>query len=141
MPDFTSLQFRPFRDDDLLLAALGQVAIARHDDGLVLRLDGSARAANPGGFIHGGAIATLFDVALYEAARAGFGAPTVTAALEIKFLRAGDPQAPIHVETRTLRAGRSLTTCTGSAYQGGRLIAYATAQFVKAGPAAEVPAS
>lgn len=133
-PDFTSLHFRPFRDDDLLLTSLGQVAVAEDDGGMVLRLMGSAHAANPGGFMHGGAIATLCDVALYEAARTAFRGPAVTTSLEIKFLRAGDPRMPLYLATRILRAGRSLTTCAASGFQDDKLIVHATGQFARAEP-------
>lgn len=135
LPALPDLNFRPFREDDLLLASLGRVAVAESGAEIVLRLECSAAAANPGGFIHGGALATLFDVALYEVARSGFRAPAVTTALEVKFLRAGDPRSTVYVVTQTLRAGRSMTTGSASAFQNGTLIAYATGQFVQAGPA------
>lgn len=131
-PAFSELSFRPFREDDLLLSSLGRTAIAESGEEIVLRLDCSATAVNPGGVIHGGALATLFDVALYEVARAGFRAPAVTTALEVKFLRAGDPETSVYIATQTLRAGRSITTGSASAFQGGKLIAYATGQFIQA---------
>jgi acyl-coenzyme A thioesterase PaaI-like protein len=69
-PDFSQMRFRPFREDDALLASLGTVCLADNGTDLVLRLDCGVSAVNPGGFVHGGATAALFDVALYEAAKA-----------------------------------------------------------------------
>lgn len=131
-PDFSQLCFRPFREDDALLVALGRVSVAETGTGLVLRLDCGAAAVNPGGFIHGGATAALFDVALYEAAKAAFGAEAVTSALDVKFLAAGSATSPFHVVAKSLKAGRTLATCVGSAFQDGRMIACATGQFARA---------
>ncbi|MFB9950539.1 PaaI family thioesterase [Rhizobium puerariae] len=130
-PDFSQLCFRPFREDDTLLASLGKVCIAENGTGLVLRLECGANAVNPGGFVHGGATAALFDVALYETARAAFEAEAVTSALDVKFLAAGGPQLPLHVVTQNLKAGRTMATCIGSAFQNGKMIACATGQFVR----------
>lgn len=128
------MEFRPFRGDDLLLAALGEVSVAGEGAGIILRLTPGPAALNPGGFVHGGTLAALFDVAFYEAARAGFAAPAVTSALELKFLRAGAADAPLYITAETLRAGRSQSVFSGSAWQNDRLIAFATAQFTRVAP-------
>ncbi|WP_374643158.1 PaaI family thioesterase [Tabrizicola sp.] len=144
-PNFAALAFQPFRGDDPLLAALGEVRMARSDEGLVLRLDCGPRARNPGGVIHGGTFATLFDVAFYEATRTGTEPPAVTSALELKFLRPGRPELPLHVEVRVLQAGRSTVFLVGSAWQEGRQIAFASGQFTRiamraaTGPALSTP--
>lgn len=130
-PDFSQLCFRPFREDDPLLSSLGKICVADSGADLVLRLDCGATALNPGGNVHGGATATLFDVAFYEAARAAFGAEALTTALDVKFLAAGGAQSPIHVVAQSLRAGKTMATCVGMAFQDDRAIACATGQFVR----------
>jgi uncharacterized protein (TIGR00369 family) len=130
-PDFSQMRFRPFREDDALLASLGTVCLADNGTDLVLRLDCGVSAVNPGGFVHGGATAALFDVALYEAAKAAFKAEAVTSALDVKFLAAGSARSPLHVVAQSLKAGRTMATCVGSAFQDGRMIACATGQFVR----------
>ncbi|MER9203859.1 PaaI family thioesterase [Mesorhizobium sp. M0933] len=130
-PDFTQLCFRPFREDDALLTSLGTVCVASNRTGLVLRLDCGPTAVNPGGFIHGGATAALFDVALYEAAKAAFASEAVTSALDVKFLAAGNAKSSVYVVAQSVKAGRIMATCTGSAFQDGRMIACATGQFVR----------
>jgi uncharacterized protein (TIGR00369 family) len=138
-PDFSQLCFRPFREDDALLRSLGKVCVADNGTGFVLRLDCGANAINPGGAVHGGATAALFDVALYETARAGFQAEAVTTALDVKFLLAASAQPPIHVVTQSLKTGRTLATCAGTAFQNGRMIACATGQFVRAAASTRAP--
>ncbi len=138
-PDFATLEFQPFRGDDPLLAALGEVRVARPEGRLVLRLDCGPAAANPGGVIHGGTLATLFDVAFYEATRDGRSPPAVTSSLELKFLSPGRPDLPLQVAVEVLRAGRSTVFLTGSAWQQGRRIAFATGQFSRIAPAGAAP--
>lgn len=133
-PDFSPLEFRPFRGDDRLLASLGPVSVAGEGTQIVMRLDPGPGALNPGGFVHGGTLSALFDVALYEAAKAGLGAEAVTVSLDLKFLLPGAPDLPLTIVPQVLRAGRSLATVSGQAFQGGRLIAFATGQFAKTAP-------
>ena len=123
--------FAAFRADDSLLAFIGEIGV-RHDDGTAcfqVRL--TEGALNPLGILHGGALASLFDVALYEVARTGGEAVTVSQ--ETKFLSAIRADAPLYVEAEALRAGRRTVFCTARATQGDRLCGHATAQFARLG--------
>lgn len=123
--------FVPFREDDSLLAFIGEIGV-RHEAGTVcfeVRL--KEGALNPLGILHGGALASLFDVAMYEVAK--IGGEAVTVSQETKFLSAIRSDAPLYVEAETLRAGRRTVFCTARATQGDRLCGHATAQFARLG--------
>jgi len=133
-PDFSNLDFLPFRGQDRLLPLLGEAYLAHSEQDFVLRLEPHAHALNAIGIIHGGAMATLFDIVLHEAAHAQFNSQTVTASLEIKYLRPGQAGSPIYIVAQNLKTGRSLAVCIGAAFQNDQLIAYASGQFAKTAP-------
>ena len=123
--------FVPFRDDDSLLAFIGEIGVRRDDGAVCFEVRLKEGALNPLGILHGGALASLFDVAMYEVARTGGEAVTVSQ--ETKFLSAIRADAPLYVEAEALRAGRRTVFCTARATQGDRLCGHATAQFARLG--------
>jgi uncharacterized protein (TIGR00369 family) len=131
IPDIDNLQFVPFRGDDALVSVIGRVDVASTADGVVLRVDCAKAAANSVGGLHGGALSTLFDVALHAAAREGLQGEALTISLDVKFMRSGELSSPLHIFAQVLRAGRTLATCSASTFQNGRVIAHATGQFMK----------
>ncbi len=60
--------FVPFRDDDSLLAFIGEIGVRRDDGAVCFEVRLKEGALNPLGILHGGALAALFDVAMYEVA-------------------------------------------------------------------------
>lgn len=122
-------RFAPFRTDDALLGFLGAAEWRADPSGCVLRLTPALGAANPMGIIHGGALSTLCDVAMYEAAKLAAAAECVTVAQEMKFLRAASGDAPLVVTADVLKSGRRAVFCTAHVHQGDRLIAQSTGQF------------
>lgn len=126
--------FAPFRDDDRLMSFLADALIRTDGDGVTLRVRPAEAALNPLGILHGGALSTFFDVAMYEAARAG--GEVVTVAQEIKFLSAIHADRPLDVAAEILRSGRRAVFCTARATQGERVCGHATAQFARYQPPA-----
>lgn len=119
----------PFRQDDRLMAFIGDISILRIGSGVTFEVHLKEGALNPLGMMHGGALAALFDVAMYEIAKTGGEAVTVSQ--ETKFLSAIRADLPLHVEAAPLRTGRSMVVCTARARQGDKLCGYATAQFAR----------
>ncbi|MEQ8896835.1 MAG: PaaI family thioesterase [Roseovarius sp.] len=123
--------FAPFREDDSLLAFIGEIGVRREDGAVWFEVRLKEGALNPLGILHGGALASLFDVAMYEVAKAGGEAVTVSQ--ETKFLSAIRADAPLYVKAEALRVGRKTVFCTARATQGDRLCGHATAQFARLG--------
>ncbi len=119
----------PFRQNDRLMAFIGDIGILRDGGKVSFEVQLSEGALNPLGMLHGGALAALFDVAMYEVAKAGGEAVTVSQ--ETKFLSAIHADTPLHVEAEPLRIGRSMVVCMARARQGDRLCGHATAQFAR----------
>lgn len=119
----------PFRRNDRLMAFIGEIGILRDGGKVTFEVRLSTGALNPLGMLHGGALAALFDVAMYEVAKTGGEAVTVSQ--ETKFLSAIHADTPLHVVAEPLRMGRSMVVCTARATQGRRLCGHATAQFAR----------
>ena len=92
-------------------------------------------ASNPQrGYAHGGALATLIDIATFYvvAARVGTGGPTVD--LRVDYHRPAMP-GPLHVTSTILRLGRTLATAEARITQpDGTLIASGRAVFLVGKP-------
>lgn len=95
--------------------------------------DGQARVdvtvgpcnANPAGSLHGGAIATLVDVAgtLAIMSADADGRPGVTSDLNVTYLAAGKPGAEVEAHATVLRVGRTLAMVTVDVRSSDKLIA------------------
>ncbi|MEQ9259157.1 MAG: PaaI family thioesterase [Roseovarius sp.] len=116
------------------MALLGEIEMREDARGVTLRVLLKQAALNPLGILHGGALSTFFDVAMYEAAKTD--GEVVTVAEEIKFLSAILPDRPLTVGAEILRSGRNAVFCTARATQGDKLCGYATAQFARYQPPA-----
>lgn len=125
--------YAPFRDDDRLMAFLGQIGMRTDANGVTFKVSLEDGALNPLGILHGGALAAMFDVAMYEAAKTG--GEVVTVAQEIKFLSAIRADTPLYIQAEILRAGRKTTFCTARATQDDKIRGYATAQYAAYTPA------
>lgn len=92
------------------------------DDGIpVLALDWSDRAEGRPGYLHGGAIGGLLEMAAYAALHASLGAEDAQVRIKpvnvsIEYLRAGLPQ-PIRAVGQVLRAGRRVANVRAEAWQ------------------------
>lgn len=128
-PDSSGDGFVPFRDDDRLMAFIGNIGICRNETGIALQVTVNKGALNPLGILHGGALSSLFDVAMYEAAKQN--GEVVTVAQEVKFLAVIRPENPLLIDAVILREGRKTVFCTATAKQGDNICGYATAQFTR----------
>jgi len=126
---FGSAEFVPFREDDRLVSFIGSVWIYRDAQRVTLQVRPHEQAANPMGILHGGALATLFDVAMYEMATSN--GKVVTVAQEVKFLRTITVAEPLYIETEPLKSGRTTVFCAARAWQMDKLCGYAAAQFAR----------
>ena len=80
------------------------------------------------GSVHGGAIATLVDVAMGGAvAAAGADAP-VTIEMKVTYLEPGKP-GPLRAEAKVRKKGRRITIVEAEVTQGDDLVALALATF------------
>ena len=107
--------------------ALGHL-IARPEppNGARLRLIAGPRHANFAGGVHGGAILTLIDVALFTGACIALGKDfggAVTLDLSCQFIRAGRVGEPLDAVVEVLRETARLVFLRGTVVQGERLIA------------------
>jgi uncharacterized protein (TIGR00369 family) len=89
---------------------IGVTVLEAADGASLVRLEPTAETANVRGDVHGGALATMLDAALANAARsvtaAGSGVATVN--LSINYLAPG--QGTLIARGRVVRAGRSLVS-------------------------------
>lgn len=131
IPDLEGLDFLPFRENDRLLGFIGTVGIHAGPNATILKVDARAKAANPQGILHGGALSALCDVAMYESAKGAFGGDCVTSVQDMKFLRPFRTDAPLFIISEVLRAGRTTALCAVRAVQGGKLGAFSTGQFTR----------
>lgn len=122
-------EFTPFRGDDPLMAFIGDIGMHRDQGQVTLKVTIREGAINRLDMLHGGALGTLFDVAMYELARENGEAVTVTQ--EVKFLKPVSAQALLFIEAELLRAGRRAVFCTARATQDDTLCAFSTAQFAR----------
>jgi acyl-CoA thioesterase len=94
----------------------------------VVVVDADERHLNPYGTVHGGAIATLVDVAMGGAvAAAGADAP-VTIELKLTYLEPGQP-GRLRAEAKVRKRGRRLTIVEAEVTQDGEVVALALGTF------------
>ena len=109
----------PLVIDSAYAQALGALFVA-HDPPR-LWLEPTAGLANIAGVVHGGALATLADIALFVAAGQGrLERRAVTVTLQCSYLSAATLDAPLLAIGEVTRAGRSLVFAEGRITQGGR---------------------
>ena len=105
--------------------------VVRADDGSVTaRLDAADDHLNPLGTVHGGAIATLVDVAMGEAVatqRDHKGAPA-TIEMKVTYLEPAQP-GPLEAVAQVRRRGKRVTVVEAEVLQGDEVIALALATF------------
>lgn len=113
------------------LAELLGIDVSRSDeDSATATLLADARHLNPGGTVHGGAIATLVDVAMGAAVFAGGdeGERPVTIEIKLNYLDAGEP-GPLRATSRVRRRGSRFTVLEAEVTQHDEVIAFATGSF------------
>lgn len=114
------------------LAELLDIEVSRSDaESATATLVADDRHLNPGGTVHGGAIATLVDVAMGAAVHAGGdddGERPVTIEIKVNYLEAGEPGTVRAVST-VRRRGSRFTVLEAEVTQGDRVLAFATGSF------------
>ncbi|GHV55155.1 thioesterase [Deltaproteobacteria bacterium] len=117
-----------------LFAFLGATLDDAVEGEAVIALPISPRLAQGGGVVAGGILATLADEAMAHAviSRLEEGRKTVTLEMNIRYLRAVDPQkkGTLYAKGKVLKAGRAIVTVESSVYDdAGRLLAAAGGSF------------
>ncbi len=101
-----------------------------------LMLQAEERHLNPGGTVHGGAIATLLDTAMGTAVATttGGGEIPVTVEMKVNYLEPGQ-QGMLAATARIHKRGRRFTVLEADVVQeeNGEVIAYATGTFTTVG--------
>jgi uncharacterized protein (TIGR00369 family) len=113
------------------LAELLGVEVERSsEDSAVATLLADERHLNPGGTVHGGAIATLVDVAMGVAVFAGGDDDERPVTIEIKlnYLEAADA-GPLRATATVRRRGSRFTVLEAEVTQQHQVIAFATGSF------------
>lgn len=102
--------------------AMGMRIESRDADGMpIITMDYSDRAEGRPGYLHGGAIGGLLEMAAYAALHAALGAEDAEVRIKpvnisIEYLRAGLPQS-IRASGHVLRAGRRVANVRAEAWQ------------------------
>jgi uncharacterized protein (TIGR00369 family) len=88
------------------------------------------RHLNPGGTVHGGALATLVDVAMGAAVFAGGDEDErpVTIEIKVNYLEGGKP-GPLQAVAKVRRRGSRFTVLEAEIVQDDRVLAFATGSF------------
>ena len=99
-------------------------------DSAVATLTADERHLNPGGTVHGGAIATLVDVAMGAAVFAGGedDERPVTIEIKLNYLEAADA-GPLQATATVRRRGSRFTVLEAEVTQHDQVIAFATGSF------------
>jgi uncharacterized protein (TIGR00369 family) len=100
------------------------------DESATATMTADERHLNPGGTVHGGAIATLVDIAMGGAVFAGTDDDERPVTIEIKlnYLDAGQV-GPLRAIARVRRRGSRFTVLEAEVTQGDQVIAFATGSF------------
>jgi uncharacterized protein (TIGR00369 family) len=113
-------------DDRRYNATLGKLLVRGEGEGRArCRMFPDERQANLGDVVHGGAILTFIDMAMFAggyAAGAAVG-PAVTLDLSAQFLAAARLGAPLDCAVEVLRESRNLAVMRGLVEQEGRTVA------------------
>lgn len=107
-------------------AVLGKLLVRAGEPGhATCRMFPEERHANLGNVIHGGAILTFIDMALFAGGRlAGANViRAVTLDLSTRFLSPGRTGVPLDAEVELLRETKRLAFFAGKVVQGGELVA------------------
>jgi uncharacterized protein (TIGR00369 family) len=108
---------------------LGLDVEALDEGGAEVRLTADERHLNPGGTVHGGAIATLVDTAMGAAVSAGAdGERPVTVEMKVSYLEPAGPGL-LTATAKVRRRGSRLTIMEAEVEQDGDVVAFATATF------------
>jgi uncharacterized protein (TIGR00369 family) len=105
--------------------AMGMRIDSIDDDGApIIAMDYSERAEGRPGFLHGGGIGGLLEMAAYAALHTALGAEDAEVRIKpvnisIEYLRAGQPQT-IWATGHVLRAGRRVANVQAEAWQDDR---------------------
>jgi uncharacterized protein (TIGR00369 family) len=113
------------------------IEVVSAEEGMArLMLQAEERHLNPGGTVHGGAIATLLDTAMGTAVATttGGGEIPVTVEMKVNYLEPGQ-QGLLAATARIHKRGRRFTVLEADVVQeeSGEVIAYATGTFTTVG--------
>jgi len=100
------------------------------DDRATATMTADERHLNQGGTVHGGAIATLVDIAMGAAVFAGTDDDErpVTIEMKLNYLEAGEA-GPLRAEASVRRRGSRFTVLEVEVTQRDRVLAFATGSF------------
>ena len=113
------------------LGELLGIDVSRSDEGsATATLTADDRHLNAGGTLHGGAIATLIDVAMGAAVFAGGSEDErpVTIEIKVNYLEAGQP-GEVHAVATVRRRGSRFTVLEAEVVQDDRVLAFGTGSF------------
>jgi len=113
------------------LSELLGIDVSRSDEGsATATLAVDDRHVNAGGTMHGGAIATLIDVAMGAAVFAGGSDDErpVTIEMKVNYLEAGDV-GEVRATATVRRRGSRFTVLEAEVVQGDRVLAFGTGSF------------
>ena len=113
---------------------LGIRVESAEEDRAVVVLDVDERHLNPGGTVHGGALATLADTAMGAAVAAGADGDErpVTVEMKVSYLEPGGP-GRLTARSIVRKRGRRITILEVEIEQDGDLVAFGTATFTTVG--------
>jgi uncharacterized protein (TIGR00369 family) len=113
------------------LGQLLDIDVARSDnDSATATMTADERHLNSGGTVHGGAIATLVDIAMGAAVFAGGDDDErpVTIEMKLNYLDAGKPGS-MRAMASVRRRGNRFTVLEAEVTQGDTVVAFATGSF------------
>jgi uncharacterized protein (TIGR00369 family) len=113
------------------LAELLGIAVERSDaDTATATMVAGERHLNPGGTVHGGALAALVDVAMGAAVNAGNDDDerAVTIEMKVNYLEAGEA-GPLQATSIVRRRGSRFTVLEAEVLQGDQTLVFATGTF------------
>jgi uncharacterized protein (TIGR00369 family) len=134
-PDHSGWWTWDLADDARFHAVIGKLLVREEGPGrATCRMFPEGRHSNLGDMVHGGALLTFIDMALFAGGRLA-GAEVmraVTLDLSTRFLSPGRIGVPLDAEVELLRETRRLAFFAGRVVQEGELVAHFTGALRKA---------
>jgi uncharacterized protein (TIGR00369 family) len=121
-----------------LVGLIGPLYARHNGDGVAVGLRVDERHLNTRGFLHGGVIAALLDIALSDNISARGTRGSVTANLTIQYVAKSKPGDWLEASASSVDVGRRLAHARGELRAEGRVVAFACASYALGGiPGAE----
>ena len=116
-----------------LIGVIGPLYARRNEDGVAVGLRVDERHLNTRGFLHGGVIAALLDIAFNDNVSARGSLSAVTANLTVQYVAKSRPGDWLEASASSVDVGRRLAHARGELRTDDGVVAFACASYMLGG--------